>query len=639
MIKKITSIFAFAAAAIFTQNVSAQITTQFEQNFETFTDQTGLSTWTSVDRDNDTKNWFAGFLNEADQTFGRVFLISQSVDASGALTPDNLISTPAITLGADVTGQSHVLSFQYTAWTNEAANQGEHFSVYVTTTTDETTIVGSTAVYEKTIDNLFINTAEVDLSAFAGQEVYISFRHHTTTNLSGVAIDNISVGNYYLHDVAVTNAIVPKFNEQNTDVPVQTLVRNVGSEDITSITLMWSDGTNESTKTFTPANPVGRNEYFVVTDTDGSFQSFYEFDDQLNYAELVNNDITVSVTQINGGTDTDSNAENNSAVSKFVTVSSKPVKKSFVEALNGVWASGGTAETSGEILSTELESNENATGVSVHVSSADTTDPFEVDGYAENIGASFLTQYRIDRLSSELYITQSTVDGYKDMGTAIEDANDFVVPATISAETTGAANDVSIELTANFVATMPDADLRFAVILTEDDLSNGGNTYDNVLRGLILGDYNGMEDSILGSEVIDGESKTYTFNYSLESGMNFQKTNVIALLIDGTSGRVLNSEKIYLDRWLDTEEQTIETIGLKAFPNPAADVLNVSFEGEGDYKITITDMLGKQVFNKEYTNLRGAQSIALPVSNLETGNYILNVHNGSASNMTKISIK
>ena len=67
--------------------------------------------------------------------------------------------------------------------------------------------------------------------------------------------------------------------------------------------------------------------------------------------------------------------------------------------------------------------------------------------------------------------------------------------------------------------------------------------------------------------------------------------------------------------------------------------LNVSFELEGDAVITITDMQGRVVVSTEYSNLSGAQTIALPVAELLSGNYILSVSTEGASYNEVVVIK
>jgi hypothetical protein len=60
---------------------------------------------------------------------------------------------------------------------------------------------------------------------------------------------------------------------------------------------------------------------------------------------------------------------------------------------------------------------------------------------------------------------------------------------------------------------------------------------------------------------------------------------------------------------------------IKLFPNPANDMITISFDGEFEDNYSIINTLGQTVaIGKEMTN---EKQIRISVSNLTTGNYIL----------------
>jgi hypothetical protein len=76
----------------------------------------------------------------------------------------------------------------------------------------------------------------------------------------------------------------------------------------------------------------------------------------------------------------------------------------------------------------------------------------------------------------------------------------------------------------------------------------------------------------------------------------------------------------------------LETIALNVYPNPASDVLNVTFEANNaDFVITLTDLQGRVISSKEMTNLDGTQLVSFATANIASGSYIVTV----ASNGTK----
>ena len=82
-------------------------------------------------------------------------------------------------------------------------------------------------------------------------------------------------------------------------------------------------------------------------------------------------------------------------------------------------------------------------------------------------------------------------------------------------------------------------------------------------------------------------------------------------------------------------EKTVHKLNL--YPNPASDLLNVSFETKSVATVTLTDIFGRAVYT--HSANAGTNNIAVNTSNLSTGIYILNVasENGSVSN--KVNIK
>jgi hypothetical protein len=82
------------------------------------------------------------------------------------------------------------------------------------------------------------------------------------------------------------------------------------------------------------------------------------------------------------------------------------------------------------------------------------------------------------------------------------------------------------------------------------------------------------------------------------------------------------------------------TNSFNVFPNPASDVVNVTFEADNaDYTIAIVDLQGRTMSTQELSSLNGAQSIALPVSNLAKGSYIVTITSNGVSTSKNVVIK
>jgi len=157
------------------------------ESFES-TDGTLPDCWQAIDADGDQQNWEV--VTNADGGFGldddnAVASFSYTGEA-GALTPDNYLITPQVSLGTDE-------SLYYAVRSLNSNYSEEEYSVLVSTT--------GTAIADFT-DEVFTDNLEyvnqwqartVDLSAYNGQTIYLAFRHFGVTDLVGFAIDAVAL--------------------------------------------------------------------------------------------------------------------------------------------------------------------------------------------------------------------------------------------------------------------------------------------------------------------------------------------------------------------------------------------------------------------------------------------------------------
>ena len=157
---------------------------------EDFESPASRSLWTIGDRDGDLDTWdyYDATADEVD-SFQGFFAASFSWYFS-AFTPDNTLTSPAITLPA--TGNLE-LSFKVAAGDDEVFD--EHYAVYVIPA--GATFTGTeTPVFEETLDNgyyLAAKTVTVDISSFKGQEVQVVFRHYDCTDVYYIGIDDVKI--------------------------------------------------------------------------------------------------------------------------------------------------------------------------------------------------------------------------------------------------------------------------------------------------------------------------------------------------------------------------------------------------------------------------------------------------------------
>ena len=160
---------------------------EFAYNF----DNGSLYGWEIIDADGDGKNWENKLGSGVDNT-GCV-----TSSSNGSTTPDNYLATGS---KCTITGNS-TLTYTICTRSTSSVHSAEHYGIAISTTsnTDATTF---TTIFEETIDhgNAQYGSSHgewfeksLDLSEYAGQEVYIAFRHFDCTNMLGVYLDNVEL--------------------------------------------------------------------------------------------------------------------------------------------------------------------------------------------------------------------------------------------------------------------------------------------------------------------------------------------------------------------------------------------------------------------------------------------------------------
>lgn len=219
----------FVFATLFAYAVNAQ--TLFSEDFE----GESLSQWTTYDADGDGNGWFIeAYSSHSGEGVGA----SASYDNDlGELTPNNwMVTTNAISVPE---------AGYYLVW-YDAAQDGnwpaEKYSVYVSTT-GNTVADFTTAVFTITLSSNAWTMRTVDLSAYAGQQIYIAFRHYDCTNMFVLKLDDISVTKVSSDPEITLSAIdVPVHIDVNGAFNIKGTVTNSSVTALTSYDVTYTIG-------------------------------------------------------------------------------------------------------------------------------------------------------------------------------------------------------------------------------------------------------------------------------------------------------------------------------------------------------------------------------------------------------------
>ena len=178
-----------------------------DEFFENFDNSAMPAGWTAIDADGDGFNWCiassvmtTGYGHNASTDC----VLSQSYSNSyGALNPNNFLVTPQVTVGSNST-------FSFYACAQDASYAAEHFGVAVSTTTPTAAAFEMVQEWTLTAKGSGVMAPgrdgqtraqgtwyeyNVDLSAYAGQQIYIALRHFNCTDMFYIDVDDIALSN------------------------------------------------------------------------------------------------------------------------------------------------------------------------------------------------------------------------------------------------------------------------------------------------------------------------------------------------------------------------------------------------------------------------------------------------------------
>lgn len=633
MKKLLLPLFAFAA-------VNGAIgQTYFSDDFN----DVNLTGWTNIDDDTDNPPasgtnydlWYAADFSGYYPENGAGTAVSRSW-AGTAYTPNNFLITPAIDL-TSASASGLTLLFR-TGSIEPAPYFDEHYAVYVTTANDIPSITASTPVFEETLPGNQMYSHSIDMSAYAGMTVYVTFRHFNTNDENTLLLDDVRVKTLAPNDAAVDAVNLARYAETSTNSTLSVAVENVGANAITSVEINWNDGTDHTATISTniaPGATVNVNHPTAV-----------------NYATVVEESLTVTITAVNGGADPD--PSNNAGAALHNTVSQVVPKNVVIEEGTGTWC--GWCPRGAVAMDYMISTYpDQFIGIAVH-----NGDPMTVTAYDNGANISGYPGCNVDRALLDQGVSQAAFENYYNA------RKDLIVPADLSVAVSGTGANVVLDVDATFYTNFSAADYRLAAVIIENGVTGTGGGYDQVnyyagggqgamggyealpdpvpaaqmvydhVGRALLGGYDGQAGSVPAA-ITDGAVASYTFNYTVPATSNRAQMYAVAMLIDQATGEIVNAEEVWLSS-VGVEEA--EMMDMNVYPNPASENLTVAFEAQsGDYTVSVTDLQGRVVWTNDYTNLAGAQALDINVSSLIAGNYLVSIAVNGASYTKMVTIK
>ena len=521
----------------------------------------------------------------------------------------------------------------------EAAPYNDGFLVKISTTTNAVASFNATPLLTVAAENPTWTTHTIDLSAYAGQTVYIAFINNNNDK-NRLHLDNVKLQVLPTNDAAMIDMLPQTASYQSYAAPsgtiaVQGLVQNVGISTISSFTVKLNDGI--STQSFPQT---------------GSIASFGTQVVSMNYTMPSAGIKPIKMwVELTG----DANHSNDTIGREFGGSTFTPVNNPVFEEATGTWCQ--WCPRGAVFMDSLVKLHPDVVAIAVH-----NNDPMTVAAYDAGMGP-LIGGYPSGLVGRK--IESDPQDFLTEYGNHLTDFG--VGDLTLSQPTVvGTTMQVKVDVKMA-VSTKPTYDYRLALVVTTDGVhgtaaswnqanayaggANGvmggfealtnpvpaGTMYYNHVAKDITGGFTGVAGSLPGT-MTAGTTYSYTFNWTVPAGVELQRSKANVLLISGLSGEVQNGK--WKGAYPTAVNDVVSEGQLNIFPNPSNDYLNLDFTLNTKSNVTITmiDVTGNIVYNNNLSNLNGNQGLVINTSNLSNGVYSLSLKTTEGTITRKVTI-
>lgn len=601
---------------------AAKAQTGLSENFNSCADGTVPSGW--VTYGDGKTNHYNGF-NDSWQAYEQMMVCITWTEETPATPVDRWLVTPQVTVpSSNPMLLFDILGVNYGPGTPYA----ESLKVMVSTTDNQK--ASFTVLQDLGELPEGNSTQAIDLSAYAGQQVYLAFVCYTNDGMY-IFLDNVDVRTVPANSIAFAGASTPSYVPMSQTFNLDVTVYNDGSDTLTSFDIAYSLNNDDYTEHVTGMN--------IAPFTTGTYTL------TANYATPGALQISVTVSNPNGEADVDASDNSGSTTLVIYNPASTTPRTSLLEHFTTAqcqYCPGGH-----ERLEQALANfDDRVAWVAHHVGfGTDNMTISESNQIATLYGgnSTWAPAMMIDRNADNSLGNEA--DGVIGSVSSVDDlvsqfTNALSVPSFV---TIGLSNlnydpqtrQLSVTVSGSFVDDFAGSQPRVSLYLTQDGIyGNQQSTsgmlqnyeHNHVIRATISdiwGDAEMFTNTAAGSPY----SKTYT--YTLPTKLKANKCRLVAFVNDYGSDvlhrHVLNATKSgYLMEGNDptTGIGDVESsINVVTYPNPATEMVYVTVEGQiRNYEMV--DALGRKVMAGENVN---ADILELNVSSLPQGLYIINV--------------
>lgn len=455
-------------------------------------------------------------------------------------------------------------------------------------------------------------------------------------------VDNLSVEQIPSMDVQMTSLDISSY-AVNGPVTVTGTIKNLGLNTITSADIAWQvDGGIMNTQSFSGLNIVAGDSYTFSHNT---------IWDAIPGQHV----ISVSISNTN---EVDLNDQNDE-LNKTIYIVNEIFPRTVVyEEGTGTWCGWCVRGHVGLKDMAHNHSKDEFIGIAVH-----NGDPMVVAQY-DSAMAGFIAGYPsgiMNRLPSEVDPDISTLEASFQSEIARVPLAKVNIP---NQSWNPVTRQITFDVESTFALDMNNAYYKLAAVIVENGVvgttsgynqanyyfsqgidifdweginwRNLGNpipaasmVYNHVGRAL-LGGFTGVVDSVPTSLVYN-TPYTYNFTHTLPVAQNAENIEIVALLLDGSTGQIVNAKEVELETNLATHNFAKSSISI--YPNPSSGILKIKTDEA--VSVELIDVLGNIVHSFVGVN----NDTVLDLSSLTKGMYLIKIVGDNINYTEKVILK
>ena len=593
----------------------ANTQTLLDENFDDGT----RGSMTAVDVDGSTPHPNVGFFTEAWMPSGGA-LVSNSWYAPAGAANDWLI-TPELNI------DSEGYSFVFKARAVDPS-YADGYKVWVSTTGPDVASF-TTQLFSVAAENTTLTTRIINLDAYAGQTIHLAIQNDSNDKFL-LIVDDVLVAKLKEYNVSAERMVSRRWNASGSTVLPSITVQNKGSETITSVDVALSvDGGSPQTTTVNTNIPGLSSGDITIT---------------LPVTVTDNNEYSLDYVLSNPNGNEDEDMSDNANLGYLNSLTGNADKKMVVEEGTGTWC---TWCPRGHVAMERMAEDhpDSFIGIAVHNS-----DPMALAEHDDNMNLNGYPGANINRFTRNVDPGDLSINNITSEAARVSPMN-----VTSSTEYNATTRELTVTATATSIIDINNADIRFSVIMTEDEVTGTGNDYAQVnayaggANG-VMGGYESLPNPVPASQMVyhdvsrallggffgeegsfpavitAGEEVTYSFTYTIPAIYDDAEMQAVVVVLDAVSGEILNGSESEVQTAVGIFE-TPELIEAKLSPNPAIDLTTIylPLETAGDVTVSVLDLSGRLMKNNVYNSNAGNVSFNIITSDLNAGIYIVRV--------------